>query len=641
MKKEQFSQACEMRFEGENLMSRNTNKCLAMTRLGAAALAAAMLLMAARPSAAAVNSGPSQEYGLASPAYELAINPMQKSPAFFKFQAHISQAKLPVGDVVFQTVYVNVKKAETLICQEQFNNVQVRDSVLNVEIGKTMNCALDELLAANSDLLFQVCIGSQENCLKPIALSSVPYSIKSSYSVVSQTANTANTAVQCHYAHRVTADRDLFTTQQLGVGYFDFHTPTPELIGNLVDEFDTAMSVPSSYWNGGYIQWMQLAPGSNNVHICAQAANSSSETPIRLDTLVMHADVSHMLGELVVEGKADGSLATKALVVKRGVDVFETADFYGDVNVGVFPHADHVCTVNTRLNVNNTLQVGAADDPDADAHFYGDVTFEDGGAFVSNQPAHFQSDAIIDGNVDIGSPVAGFSAELGDGKVLNIYHKTVFQGPVDFAFTSGSIPTNAIKSHHILDGEVKRNDIGSEAVASDEIANGSILTEDLNLVPVTGVIIPDKTKIFKWTKLGTYEDTRFCSITGTIEGVDNHPAFPNTCLLFYNWYDATPENGYKVSDTGWWVLNSDASCIVTCQYNYNDVAAVYAQYLKQWIDMMASLTNKYVFKPAGQWSPLDPDYQSDTSPDTDYQVNRVTIDKTYTSGLKVVPAHLF
>ena len=74
--------------------------------------------------------------------YEVEQVDLQKVPPFFKFQTRISQAKLPVGDVIFEQIYVNVKRGDTPLCQETFSQVPVRDSVLNLEIGRTMDCEL-------------------------------------------------------------------------------------------------------------------------------------------------------------------------------------------------------------------------------------------------------------------------------------------------------------------------------------------------------------------------------------------------------------------------------------------------------------------------------------------------------------------
>ncbi len=311
-------------------------------------------------------------------------NLMQRVPAVFKFQSRISQAKLPVGDVVFETIYVNVKRGDELLCQESFNNVQVIESVLNLEIGRNMSCALDSVIAANPDLKFQICLGNQENCLKPISLSSVPYAIKSSFARSAQKAHYANEAVQCHYAHRMTADADLFTAQKIGYGYHDFHTPTPDQVANLIDLYgDSAMSVPYNYYSGGYIQWTQVDPSSSNLHICAQRVGSNGD-PEPLKELVMHAVVTRTLGQMVIDGAATSvtraEVRDKALTVTRsGIDIHGQADFFDDVTIG--ESSSHVCEINSILNAKGDVYIGeelgqGELDVYHDARFRGTVTLD-------------------------------------------------------------------------------------------------------------------------------------------------------------------------------------------------------------------------------------------------------------------------
>ena len=167
------------------------------------------------------------------PTFQIAAKNIQRVPTSFKFQAAISQAKMPVGEAIFQTLIVNLKKGDQVMCSETFNDVQVRDSVLNLDIGKQMSCDMDAVMAEHSGLTFQVCIGGAENCLKPVELGTVPYAVKANFAVQAQEAHTSDVSVQSHYAHRVTADRDLFESQNetLGAGYFDFYTEDSATLG--------------------------------------------------------------------------------------------------------------------------------------------------------------------------------------------------------------------------------------------------------------------------------------------------------------------------------------------------------------------------------------------------------------------------
>src|SRR5687768_2032632 len=86
------------------------------------------------------------------PNFTIAARPLQKVPSVFKFQSRVSQAKIPLGDARLSLVKVRVKRANgELMCTETLTNVMVRDSVLNVELGRAMNCVLDEVIAQNND----------------------------------------------------------------------------------------------------------------------------------------------------------------------------------------------------------------------------------------------------------------------------------------------------------------------------------------------------------------------------------------------------------------------------------------------------------------------------------------------------------
>src|SRR5690349_11172847 len=123
---------------------------------GAAALCTALGL-SATPSAEAQNICNETN---CPPTFAITEKPLQKVPTTFKFQSRISQAKIPVGDAKLAKVIVNVKRgSDQPLCSETLTDVMVRDSVLNIEIGRSMTCALDEVIAQNNDLSFQVCIG--------------------------------------------------------------------------------------------------------------------------------------------------------------------------------------------------------------------------------------------------------------------------------------------------------------------------------------------------------------------------------------------------------------------------------------------------------------------------------------------------
>ncbi|MBI5497403.1 MAG: hypothetical protein HY904_20480 [Deltaproteobacteria bacterium] len=224
--------------------------------------------------------------------YQIQTVSLQPSPGVFKFQARVSQAKLPVGEGTFNRVIVRVVRGTTTLCQEEFTNVQVQGSVLNLELGRGMTCELDQVIAENADLNFQLCLGGEANCLRPIQLGTTPYAIKSTFARTAQEAHLADVAGQANYAHRTTADRDLFLSKELGFGYFDFATPYNR--GTLYPA-DTGFT---PYASGGFIQWAPLSEQDPTLHICAR--DDATDQPRMLERLVLASNATNVLGSLNV-----------------------------------------------------------------------------------------------------------------------------------------------------------------------------------------------------------------------------------------------------------------------------------------------------------------------------------------------------
>ena len=213
--------------------------------------------------------------------------PLSPVPALFKFQARVAQAKMPLPNAEFEQVFVKVLQgASDVLCVEQFRKVQVRDSVLNLEIGRNMSCDLGPTIAQNSDLQLQVCLGSEGNCLKPIALGTTPYAIQSSYSEWAQNTAHADISTQAHYAHRITSDRNLLVTgvSDPNVGYFDFYTSSDD--SKYTDLLYMGNEYPAATRHG-FIQWTPLSSEGNSLHIVSKSADSQ-ETLGPLDSFYVH-----------------------------------------------------------------------------------------------------------------------------------------------------------------------------------------------------------------------------------------------------------------------------------------------------------------------------------------------------------------
>ena len=201
---------------------------------------------------------------------------LQPAPRTFRLQARVSRAKLPGGDGIFSLVVTKLKLGADTLCQEEFRDVRIVRSVINLEIGRNLSCSLDEVLAENPALDFQVCVGGPDNCLRPVPLPTTLIAVKSSYAVEAKEANQADIAAQAAYVHRMTADRAMIPGRDRGVGYFDFHTPAQA--PGLYDD-----ATFPEYANGGFVQWTPLLEDAPSLHITAR--DHASGDPVPLDRL--------------------------------------------------------------------------------------------------------------------------------------------------------------------------------------------------------------------------------------------------------------------------------------------------------------------------------------------------------------------
>jgi hypothetical protein len=159
---------------------------------------------------------------------------IQKSPTVFNLQVRVSPTKIPSGRGVV-SMFVNLSNREgDVLCSESFSNpVKIRNGVLNLEIGRGMDCALDEVLMENEVIRIQLCIGSEESCLRPIELTAVPFALSAHYATEAKKARTATVAARTDVTHRATADTDILKPSAVGYGYFDFFSPSDEQLAPL------------------------------------------------------------------------------------------------------------------------------------------------------------------------------------------------------------------------------------------------------------------------------------------------------------------------------------------------------------------------------------------------------------------------
>jgi hypothetical protein len=349
-----------------------------MKRLTSLAWMGALFVVAPPASAQEISCDDTESYPCG---YQLKDVELQRVPQRLKFQARVSQAKLPIGKGTFATIVVKLLRgANEVLCSEQFANVTVADSVLNLSIGSQMNCELDEVIAENTDLAFQVCLGSASNCLEPIELASTPYAIKASFATTAQTAHTANLAAQSHYAHRATADRDLQLRRTLGTGYFDFYTHAPGTQGALYSDDEYA-----GYADGGFIQWTPVRDRSaKNLHIVGKSADTDAIE--ELDLLVLGTEHTTLTGSATL----DSTLA----VLSGGAQVTGDSAIVGTLLI----------TKQTKIEQGGLYVMADGAHLKGNSDLVGSLAITGGGLSVEEQLT-VSGGMLVDGAVTFKSPV--------------------------------------------------------------------------------------------------------------------------------------------------------------------------------------------------------------------------------------------
>lgn len=354
---------------------------------------------------------------------------LQKVPTVFKFQARVSQAKLPIGKGTFGEVIVKLLEGDQTVCKESFQNVEVRDSVLNLEIGRNMSCELDEKIARGSSLAFQVCLGSADSCLKPIELAAVPYAVKASYAQLAQSAHTADQAAIAHYAFRAAADKDLNLLDKVSTGYFDFHSK------------DAA---------NGFFLWTPVAdPTAHNMTITGQ--NGATDTATPLDTLTFGSASTIAKGDVFIEGAqtvqgalnvAGGShlTVTGDATIHQNLSTQQTLTVAGTTQLqqaltvsagGVSIGADGMMVVGTATLQNELLVSGAANFQD-NVQVEGHVISR-GGLVLRRKTAGDQSNgfaAVELGEDDNGSPLLVIAPRTPNASVFDEVPSVHVDGPL-------------------------------------------------------------------------------------------------------------------------------------------------------------------------------------------------------------------
>lgn len=327
--------------------------------------------------------------------YQIEEVALQRTPAVFKLQARVAQSKLPDGEGEFSAVVVKILRGQDVLCTETHAKVKVRESVLNLRIGEHMSCELDEIIAENQDLAFQVCLGGSASCLEPIELAAIPRAIKATYARTAETSDKANTSAQANYAHRLTADEDLFIRNALGTGYLDLHTPTPARVDAFFEDIGYDCPAADACAAGGFLQWTPIREDDAlHLHIAGKRDVNDELRP--LETMVFASEETYTMGNTTTQGKA--TIEEGLYVTDQGAHVVGASDIAGTLVVSAATTIESGgltvegggAHVTGPSDITGTLAVSGA------------TTIQSGGLTVSAGGASITGDTTVSGAVGAG-----------------------------------------------------------------------------------------------------------------------------------------------------------------------------------------------------------------------------------------------
>lgn len=440
--------------------------------------------------------------------YQIEAVGLQPVPALFKLQARVAQAKLPVGEGLFDAVVVKLLSGATTLCQESFANVEVHQSVLNLEIGRNMTCELDEVIAENTDLAFQICLGGTANCLSPIEFAATPYAIKATYAHTAKSSDKANVAAQAHYSHRMTADRDLFMRNRLGTGYLDFNTQEPGRVQSFYDSIGYSCPVADDTQEcaaGGFLQWTPIRD-TDALHLHIAGKKDVGDQMQALETLVFASADTIATGDLKVQQSA--TVEQGLVVAAEGAHVTGDSDINGTLLVSDTTtisagglqveaggaHVTGASDVSGTLSVSQTLSVtsGGAQ-VTGDSNIAGQLAVASG-LQVSSGGAHVIGDSTVTGILETNGGLVVTNGSLvieeqdhrmqldAANGTLDVYGKVRFHDVAEFS--EGTTQPNApyvLKDNEqdlvALAGGLYVEGGLHTGLGNVEIANGHLLVE--------------------------------------------------------------------------------------------------------------------------------------------------------------------
>jgi cysteine-rich repeat protein len=441
---------------------------------------------------------------------------LQRAPALFRLQARVAQAGLQIGEAQFEKVMVKVLRGTEVLCREQFQEIRIKASVMNLEIGAEIDCELDEIMARHTDLDLQLCIGTDETCLPPIPLQSTPYAVRATWAWASERAHRADQAAQAHYAHRFSADRDLRARNTLGAGYFDTETRGAEAAAALYDAAEY-----EAYADSGFLQWTPVRHReAMTLHVAGK--HHGTDRLSDLDEVVLSSGLTRARGDLRVvprtavglevadrgahvtgPSEVDGGLrVVGAVTMEQDLDVKRPAQVGGDLTVGAGMHVQSSLGVTGSSDVQGLLTVDSATTVTGGAQIAGDakvlgrltVTAPDAAAGVHGDldvlgEARFSENVHVLGDADATTSIQADTAYVhGDASLgsLDLGLKLTVSGDVTFtqmaSFLGGTSKPDegADQSFVQYEDEDREITLGGLVVAGSGAALGADLDGGMN-----------------------------------------------------------------------------------------------------------------------------------------------------------------
>ena len=283
-------------------------------------------------------------------------------PDEFNFQARLSQAKLLLGDRTIDRIRFDIYNLkDQLLCSMEKSNAVISKSVLNLKVTQTdlSDCNLVEVIATYGQVKVKVCLGNQ-NCLRPIKLSTVPYAFKSEYAYWAlKAANTEQSSIS-HYAEKITADRDLLNSEQNGLiqnitGEFLVKTSAIQAIPNQPNE--TVTLNPRS--DAGTLLWNTYNNSQAKLFIASK--DQHRDRLRRLNRLSWLSERSRVFGNLLIDGleseqaRVGLQIMDGALFLRNPLRIRDDLDIVGaDLN------SSHQLTYDPQLTIATNSFAGTA-----------------------------------------------------------------------------------------------------------------------------------------------------------------------------------------------------------------------------------------------------------------------------------------